>query len=88
MGDRLTQSNKNRKVVYIDVNKLYGWAMSQFLPWKEIPFNTPITLREILEQMTMQKQFTFSMLIWNIQMNLKTKPITFPAVPSSQCHQL
>ena len=29
MGDRLAQSTGNTKVLYVDANNLYGWAMSQ-----------------------------------------------------------
>ena len=32
MGDRYIQSDDNKKILYIDANNLYGWAMSQFLP--------------------------------------------------------
>ena len=40
MGDRLKQSNENKKVVYIDANNVYGCAMSQLLPEKETPSNS------------------------------------------------
>ena len=32
MGDRYIQSDENKKILYIDANNLYGYAMSQFLP--------------------------------------------------------
>ena len=32
MGDRHVQSDKNKQILYIDANNLYGWAMSQYLP--------------------------------------------------------
>ena len=32
MGDRFVESNENKKILYIDGNNLYGWAMSQYLP--------------------------------------------------------
>ena len=32
MGPRLIESNENTKLLYIDANNLYGWAMSQYLP--------------------------------------------------------
>ena len=35
-------------LMYWDANNLYGWAMSQPLPYKDISFNTDITLEEIL----------------------------------------
>ena len=42
MGDRHVQSNENKKILYIDGNNLYGWAMSQYLPTGEfeiLPLN-------------------------------------------------
>ena len=32
MGPRYIESDTNTKLLYIDANNLYGWAMSQFLP--------------------------------------------------------
>ena len=32
MGPRYTESNENTKLLYIDANNLYGWAMSKYLP--------------------------------------------------------
>ena len=46
-----SRSNNNKKILYIDANNLYGWAMCQKLPYKdftwsddnlEIILNTPI----------------------------------------------
>ena len=28
MGDRFVKSDENKKIVYVDANNLYGWAMS------------------------------------------------------------
>ena len=36
MGDRYVESNKNKKIEYIDANNLYGWAMSEPLPDEKI----------------------------------------------------
>ena len=32
MGPRYIESNENTKLLYIDANNLYGWAVSQYLP--------------------------------------------------------
>ena len=32
MGPRYIESHENTKLLYIDANNLYGWAMSQYLP--------------------------------------------------------
>ena len=34
-GDRYVQSDKNKKSFYVDANNLYGWAMSENLPYDE-----------------------------------------------------
>ena len=33
MGDRLVKSEENKKIFYVDANNLYGWAMSEYLPY-------------------------------------------------------
>ena len=41
MGPRYIESDENTKLLYIDANNLYGWAMSQYLPtgdFKKIHF--------------------------------------------------
>ena len=35
-------------IMYWDANNLYGWAMSQALPYKNLHFNTDVTLEDIL----------------------------------------
>ena len=40
-GPRYIESDENTKLLYIDANNLYGWAMSQYLPtgdFKKIKF--------------------------------------------------
>ena len=41
MGPRYIESDENTKLLYIDANNLYGWAMNQYLPtgdFKKIKF--------------------------------------------------
>ena len=41
MGTRYIESDENTKLLYIDANNFYGWAMGQFLPtgdFKKITF--------------------------------------------------
>ena len=48
MGDRYIKSNENKKIFYIDANNLYGWAMSQYLPYDDIKFDNKVKLDDIL----------------------------------------
>ena len=48
MGDRYVKSDKNKKILYIDANNLYGHSMSQYLPYDGIKFDNNIKLEDIL----------------------------------------
>ena len=36
MGDRYVISDENKKIIYIDAENLFGYSMSQLLPYDEI----------------------------------------------------
>ena len=36
MEERYVKSDENKKILYVDSNNLYGWAMSQYLPYDKI----------------------------------------------------
>ena len=48
MGDRYVQSDENKRILYVDANNLYGWAMSEPLPFDEVKFDTDVKLEDIL----------------------------------------
>ena len=48
MGDRYIISDDNKKILYVDANNLYGWAMSEYLPYDEIKFDRNVKLEDIL----------------------------------------
>ena len=48
MGDRYIKSDENIKMLCIDNNNLYGWAMSEYLPYDEIKFDKNVKLEKIL----------------------------------------
>ena len=48
MGDRYIQSDKNKKILYIDPNNFYGHSMSEPLPYDEIKFDNIVKLEDIL----------------------------------------
>ena len=47
MGDRYIKSDKNKKILYIDANNLYGHSMSEPLPYDEIKIDNNVTLEVI-----------------------------------------
>ena len=54
MGPRFIESNENTKLLYIDANNLYGWAMSQYLPTSEfekLDFPEEYELEQIVEDL-------------------------------------
>ena len=48
MGDRYVKSDKNKKILDIDAINLYGWAMSEYLPYDDIKFDENVKLEDIL----------------------------------------
>ena len=49
MGDRYVKSDENKNILYVDDNNLYGFSMSQPLPYDNIKFETDnVCLEEIL----------------------------------------
>ena len=48
MGDRYVQSDKNKMILYIDANNLYGHSMSEPLPYDEFKFDNTVKLEDIL----------------------------------------
>ena len=55
MGDRYIESDENTKLLYIDANNLYGWAMSQYLPtgeFEKLHFPEEFELEQIIEDLT------------------------------------
>ena len=41
-GDRVVRSDENKKILYKDANNLYGWALSELLPYDEIKFDNNV----------------------------------------------
>ena len=48
MGDKYVKSNENKNILYDDANNLYGWAMSEPLPYDEIKFDNNVKLENTL----------------------------------------
>ena len=48
-GDIYANSDKNKKILYMDANNMYSHSMSQPLPYDEIKFNKNVKLEGILK---------------------------------------
>ena len=48
MGNRYVESYENKKIIYMDSTILYGYSMSQSLPYDEIKFDKNVKLEENL----------------------------------------
>ena len=48
MGDRCVKLEENKKILQVDANNLYVWAMSQFLPYDDIKFDRNLSLEAII----------------------------------------
>ena len=49
MGDRYVISDENKKILYVDANNLYGYSMSEPLPYDEIQFDKIVKSEDILK---------------------------------------
>ena len=47
LGERYGKSDEKEKLLYIDAINLYGWAMSESLPYNEIKFDRNVKLEDI-----------------------------------------
>ena len=48
MGDRYVKSDEDKKILYFDANNLYGWTMSQYIPYDDKKFVGDVKLEDIL----------------------------------------
>jgi hypothetical protein len=50
MGSRYAKSDENNKLLYIDSNNLYGWAMMEPLPYSYRDFESYIPAKELTKE--------------------------------------
>ena len=81
MGDRYIKANKNKKILYIDANNLYGHSMSQQLPFDEIKIDKNITLENILNTADDSDIGYFIEVDLIYPDNMKEKTKNFPFAP-------
>ena len=82
MGDRYVKSDDNNIIVYVDANNLYGFGMSQPLPYDEIKFETEnICLEEILNTPDDNDIGYFLEVDLEYPYSIRQKPKHFPICP-------
>ena len=84
MGDRYVKSDENKKILYIDANNLYGWAMSQYLPYDEIKFVDNVKLGDILNTSDDSEVGYFVEVDLKYPDGIKQKTKNFPFCPENK----
>ena len=84
MGDRYIKSDKNKKILYIDANNLYGWAMSESLPYDEIKLDNNVNLEDILNTRDDSDIGYFVEVDLKYPDNIKQKTKNFPFAPENK----
>ena len=84
MGDRYVKSNENKKILYKDANNLYGWAMSEYLPYDEIEFDRNVRLEDILNTADDSDIGYFIEVDLKYPDNMKEKTKHFPFAPEKK----
>ena len=89
-GDRYVVPDENKKILYIDANNSYGWAMSQMLPYDEIeiwvghPELYMDKLEDILNTEDDSDVGEFVEVDINYPDNMKQKTKVFPIAPEKK----
>ena len=81
LGDRYVQSDKSKKILYIDANNLYGHSMSQTLPFDKIKFNNNVELEDVLNTPDDSDIGYFIEVDLTHPNNIKEKTKNFPFAP-------
>ena len=84
MGDRFVKSDKNKKILFIDANNLYGHSMSEPLPYDEIKFDNTVKLEDILNTPDDSDKGYFIELDLIYPDNIKEKTKNFPFAPMNK----
>ena len=85
MGDRYVKSDENKNILYVDANNLYGFSMSQPLPYDNIKFETQnLCLEEILNTPDENVIGYFLEVDLEYPYNIRQKTKHFPFVPENK----
>ena len=81
MGYRYVQSDESKKILYVDAVSLYGWAMSEYLPYDEVKFDRDVKLKDFLNTPDDSDIGYFIEVDLKYPDNLKYKTKNFPFAP-------
>ena len=81
MGDTYVRSDENKKILYVDANKLCGHSMSQPLPFDEPKFDKNVKLEDILNTPDDSNNGYFIEVDLTYPNNIKEKTKNFPFAP-------
>ena len=86
MGDRYDESDENKKILYIDATNIYGYSMSQTLPYDEIEFHKNFRWEGILSTPDDNDidYFIEVEVVLTYPDNIKEKTKDFPFVPENR----
>ena len=80
-GDRYVESSENKKIFYVDGNILYGWAMSEYLPYDENKFDRNVKFEDILNTSDNSDFGFFIEVDLNYPDRIQNKTKNFPFAP-------
>ena len=81
MGDRYVQSDEIKKILYVDANNLFGYSMSEPLPFDELKFDNNVKLEDILNTPDDSNFDYFIGVDLSHPNNIKEKTKNFPFAP-------
>ena len=84
MGDTDVQSDENKKILYVDANKMYGWVMREYLISDKIKFDKIVKLEDILNTPDDCDIGYFIEVDLNYSDNTKEKTKIFPFAPENK----
>ena len=84
MGSRYVKTDEDKKILNVDANNLYGWAMSEYLPYDEINFDRNVNLENILKTPDDSDIGYFVEVDLTYRDNIKEKTKNFPFAPEKK----
>ena len=88
MGNRYVKSDDHKKILYIDANNSYGYAMSQSLPYQDLKFDSSTDIETILSTPDNSEIGYFVEVDLKYLDEIKDKTKNFPFCPENKFHLL